>query len=129
MRKGVKDRDAHIMLMYFEPNSTLNPDLITLREANIFTVTRQLYFSTQNTKSVDMVVLINGLPMVTLELKNHLTGQTVTDAMHQYKTDRSSREPLFGFGRCLVHFAVDTELVYMTTHLEDSKTRFLPFNK
>ncbi|MEI8253257.1 MAG: type I restriction endonuclease [bacterium] len=129
MRKGVKDRDAHIMLMYFEPNSTLNPELIAQRQSNIFTVTRQLYFSIQNNKSVDMVILINGLPIITLELKNLLTGQTFRDAIHQYKTDRSSREPLFRFERCLVHFAVDTEIVYMTTHLEDIKTQFLPFNK
>lgn len=129
MRKWVKDRDAHIVLMYFEPNSNLNDELITLWQSNVFAVTRQLYFSTQNTKSVDMVILINGLPIMTLELKNLLTGQTVKDAIQQYKTDRSSREPLFRFDRCLVHFAVDTELVYMTTRLEDAKTRFLPFNK
>ena len=76
-----------------------------------------------------MVLLINGLPIITLELKNLLTGQTVKDAIEQYKTDRNSREELFRFERCLVHFAVDTELVYMTTRLEDTKTWFLPFNK
>lgn len=129
MRKWVKDRDAHIMVFFFEPNSTLNPDLIALWEANTFIVTRQLFFSLQNNKSIDMVLLINGLPITTLELKNLLTGQNVKDAIEQYKTDRSSREELFRFERCLVHFAVDTELVYMTTHLEDAKTWFLPFNK
>jgi type I restriction enzyme, R subunit len=76
-----------------------------------------------------MVLLINGLPIVTLELKNLLTGQTVKDAIEQYKTDRSSREELFRFERCLVHFAMDTELVYMTTRLEDDRTWFLPFNR
>lgn len=76
-----------------------------------------------------MVLFINGLPIMTLELKNLLTGQTVKDAIEQYKTDRSSREALFHFERCIVHFAVDTELVYMTTKLEDTKTWFLPFNK
>lgn len=129
MRKWVKDRDAHIMVFFFEPNSTLNPDLIALWEANTFIVTRQLFFSLQNNKSIDMVLLINGLPITTLELKNLLTGQNVKDAIEQYKTDRSSREELFRFERCLVHFAVDTELVYMTTRLEDTKTWFLPFNK
>ncbi|MDD3793884.1 MAG: type I restriction endonuclease [Candidatus Gracilibacteria bacterium] len=129
MRKGVKDRDAHLNLMYFEPNSSLNKDLEELWQKNIFTVTRQLYYSLQNNNSLDMVVLINGLPIITLELKNLLTGQNVKDAMYQYKTDRSSREELFRFERCLVHFAVDTELVYMTTRLEDMKTWFLPFNK
>lgn len=129
MRKWVKDRDSHIMLFFFEPNSALNSDLATLWEANTFTVTRQLFFSLQNNKSVDMVLLINGLPIVTLELKNLLTGQTVKDAIDQYKTDRSSREELFRFERCLVHFAMDTELVYMTTRLEDDRTWFLPFNR
>lgn len=129
MRKGIKDRDAHIMLFYFEPNSSLNPDLETLWQANTFSVTRQLFFSLQTNKSVDMVVFINGLPIITLELKNLLTGQTVKDAIEQYKKDRSSREELFRSERCLVHFAVDTELVYMTTKLEDTKTWFLPFNK
>lgn len=117
------------MVFFFEPNSTLNPDLIALWEANTFIVTRQLFFSLQNNKSIDMVLLINGLPITTLELKNLLTGQNVKDAIEQYKTDRSSREELFRFERCLVHFAVDTELVYMTTRLEDNKTWFLPFNK
>lgn len=129
MRKGVKDRDAHIMVFFFEPNSALNPDLETLWQSNTFSVTRQLFFSLQNSKSIDMAILINGLPIVTLELKNLLTGQTVKDAIEQYKTDRSSREELFRSERCLVHFAVDTELVYMTTKLEDDKTWFLPFNK
>ncbi len=129
MRKGVKDRDAHIMVFFFEPNSVLNPDLETLWHSNTFSVTRQLFFSLQNNKSIDMVIFINGLPIVTLELKNLLTSQTVKDAIEQYKTDRSSREELFRFERCLVHFAVDTELVYMTTKLEDDKTWFLPFNK
>lgn len=129
MRKWVKDRDAHLSLMYFEPNSSLNKDLEELWQKNIFTVTRQLYYSLQNNNSLDMVVFINGLPIITLELKNLLTGQNVKDAMYQYKTDRSSREELFRFERCLVHFAVDTELVYMTTRLEDMKTWFLPFNK
>jgi type I restriction enzyme R subunit len=129
MRKGIKDRDAHIMVFFFEPNSALNPDLETLWQSNVFFVTRQLFFSLQNNKSIDMAILINGLPIVTLELKNLLTSQTVKDAIEQYKADRSSREELFRFERCLVHFAADTELVYMTTKLEDDKTWFLPFNK
>lgn len=129
MRKGVKDRDAHIMLFFFEPNSALNPELENLWQSNTFSVTRQLFFSLQTNKSVDMVIFINGLPVITLELKNLLTGQTVKDAIEQYKNDRSSREELFRSERCLVHFAVDTELVYMTTKLEDAKTWFLPFNK
>ena len=130
MRKGVKDRDSSIKLMYFEPNSNLNPESRTLWELNRFVVARQFHYSTTDGgKSLDMVILLNGLPIITLELKNLLTGQTVKDAMNQYKNDRSSREKLFGFNRCLVHFAMDTELVYMATHLLDNKTWFLPFNK
>jgi type I restriction enzyme, R subunit len=129
LKQGVKDRNCHFRLMYFVPNSSLNPELEMLWSCNSFVVARQLYYSTKNKNSVDMVVLINGLPIITLELKNLLTGQTVKHAINQYKTDRSSREELFKFERCLVHFAVDTEQVYMTTKLEDDKTWFLPFNK
>lgn len=130
MRKGVKDRDSSIKLMYFEPNSNLNPESRTLWELNRFIVARQFHYSTTDSgKSLDMVILLNGLPIITLELKNLLTGQTVKDAMNQYKNNRNSREKLFGLNRCLVHFAMDTELVFMTTHLVDDKTWFLPFNK
>lgn len=83
-----------------------------------------------NTKlSLDMVIFINGLPVITFELKNKITKQTVEDAVTQYKTDRSSRELLFQFGRCMVHFAVDDHEVRMCTHLKDKDSWFLPFNK
>ena len=75
------------------------------------------------------MLFLNGIPVFTAELKNPLTGQTVEDAIRQYKTDRDPREPLFAYGRCLAHFAVDPELVYVTTHLAGRKTRFLPFNR
>jgi type I restriction enzyme R subunit len=129
LRKGVKDLNANFFLMYFEPNSQLNPESAELWKCNTFAVARQVYYSEQNRNSLDMVILVNGLPIITLELKNLLTGQTVKDAMYQYKNDRNSKEELFRFERCLVHFAVDTELVYMTTKLEDKATWFLPFNK
>lgn len=129
LRKGVKDRNCSFTMMYFVPNSNLNPDLQQLWMANSFVVTRQLYYSDKHTKSLDMVILVNGLPIITLELKNLLTGQKVEHAINQYKQDRSSKEELFKLERCLVHFAVDTEAVYMTTKLEDDKTWFLPFNK
>lgn len=129
LRKGIKDLNCHLQLMYFEPNSNLNPDLSELWNKNIFAVARQLHYSLQNKNSIDMVIFINGLPIITMELKNLLTGQNVKDAIMQYKNDRSSKEELFRFERCLVHFAVDTELVYMATKLEDQKTWFLPFNK
>ncbi|MEI7511410.1 MAG: type I restriction endonuclease [Candidatus Peregrinibacteria bacterium] len=129
LRKGVKDLNCHFQFMYFQPNSTLNPELAELWTKNTFAVARQLYYSEQNKNSLDMVVLINGILLVTLELKNLITGQTVKDAIVQYKNNRSSKEELFRFERCLVHFAVDTELVYMATKLADEKTWFLPFNK
>jgi type I restriction enzyme, R subunit len=129
LRKGVKDRNCNFKLMYFIPNSNLNSELELLWQTNSFIVARQLYYSDKHSKSLDMVILVNGLPIITLELKNLLTGQNVKDAINQYKTDRSCREELFRFERCLVHFALDTEQVYMATKLEDEKTWFLPFNK
>jgi type I restriction enzyme R subunit len=129
LRKGVKDLNANLSLMYFEPNSNLNPESAELWNKNIFAVARQVHYSEQNNNSLDMVILVNGLPIITFELKNLLTGQTVKDAMYQYQNNRSSKEELFRFERCLVHFAVDTEEIYMTTKLEDKSTWFLPFNK
>ena len=83
---------------------------------------RQVHFSEKNEKSLDMVLFLNGLPIVTAELKNPLTNQTVQDAVKQYREDRDPKEPLFSFGRCLAHFAVDPDLVYVTTHLQGPKT-------
>ena len=80
-------------------------------------------------KSLDLVLFLNGIPIFTAELKNPLNGQDVEDAIRQYKTDRDPREPLFAYGRCLAHFAVDPDLVYVTTQLAGPKTRFLPFNQ
>ena len=90
---------------------------------------RQLRYSEKTAQSLDLVLFLNGIPIFTAELKNPLTGQTVEDAIRQYKTDRDPREPLFAYGRCLAHFAVDPDLVYVTTQLAGPKTRFLPFNQ
>jgi type I restriction enzyme R subunit len=129
LRKGIKDLDLNIHLYYKKPSSDLNQKAITNYNANNFSVTRQLYYSLANSNSLDMVVLVNGLPIITLELKNHWTGQTVKNAIVQYQKDRDPKEPLFAFGRCMVHYAVDSNLVYMATHLNGTKTFFLPFNK
>ena len=87
--------------------------------ANIFSVTRQLRYSKDNTKlSLDLALFISGLPIATFELKNSLTKQTVEDAIQQYKRDRDPKELLFHFGRCVVHFAVDDHEVRMCTHLK-----------
>ena len=129
LRKGVTDNGVTLRLMYGNPVSDLNPSAKASYTKNIFGVTRQLHFSVGSEQSLDLGLFINGIPVITFELKNELTKQNVWDAIRQYKQDRSPREPLFAFGRCMVHFAVDTELVYMTTHLLGDKTYFLPFNK
>ena len=129
LRKGIKDRGCNFNLTYFRPSSGMNPDQQKLYAQNRFSLIRQLKYSQRNEKSVDMALFLNGLPLVTTELKNSLTGQTVTDAEKQYRTDRDPREPLFQFQRCLVHFAVGNEKVSMTTRLQGGETRFFPFNK
>ncbi|MCG9126298.1 type I restriction endonuclease subunit R [Candidatus Poribacteria bacterium] len=129
LRNGVKDRGCNFKLTYFLPSSGLNPTHQELYKQNRFSVIRQLKYSQQNEKSLDMVLFLNGLPLVTMELKNSLTGQVFTDAEKQYRNDRDPREPLFQFKRCLVHFAVGNEKVSMTTRLNGQKTRFFPFNK
>ena len=92
-------------------------------------VVRQLRFSEQGDQSLDLALFLNGIPIFTAELKNPLNGQDVEDAIRQYKNDRDPREPLFAYGRCLAHFAVDPELVFVTTRLAGPQTRFLPFNQ
>ena len=129
LRKGVKDRGCNFNLTYFRPSSGMNPDHQRLHALNRFTLIRQLKYSQRNEKSLDMALFLNGLPLVTMELKNSLTGQVVTDAEKQYRTKRDPREPLFKFKRCLVHFAVGNEKVSMTTRLAGDETRFFPFNK
>ena len=129
LRKGVIDRGCRFNLTYFRPSSGMNPDHGRLYAQNRFSLIRQLKYSQRNEKSVDMALFLNGLPLVTMELKNSLTGQTVTDAEKQYRTDRDPREPLFQFRRCIVHFAAGNEKASMTTHLQGGGTRFFPFNK
>ena len=129
LRKGVRDRGCDFKLTYFRPSSGMNPDHQRFYAQNRFSLIRQLHYSERNEKSLDMVLFLNGLPLATMELKNSLTGQVMADAEKQYRTARDSREPLFKFKRCLVHFAVGNEKVSMTTHLQRGKTRFFPFNK
>ncbi|NLT50343.1 MAG: type I restriction endonuclease subunit R [Ignavibacteria bacterium] len=129
LRKGITDNNIKLKLFFDKPVSNLNTKDAELYEKNIFSVTRQVHYSVQNENSLDLAVFINGLPVVTFELKNELTKQNVKDAIKQYKTSRDPREELFRLGRCLVHFAVDTEQVWMTTYLKGESTYFLPFNK
>lgn len=131
LRHGLTDRGVKLRLVFFKPASGLNPDTLRLYEQNILTVTRQVHFSEKQAKlSVDLLISVNGLPVVTAELKNPFTGQRVKNAIQQYQNDRDPREPLFQFKRrALVHFAVDPDEVVMTTKLEGKSTYFLPFNK
>ncbi len=129
LRRGIRDRGCHFAMAYFVPASGLNEELQRLYELNQFSVIRQLRYSPTSEKSLDLVLFLNGMPLLTAELKNPLTGQTVEDAVHQYRTDREPHEPLFAPGRCAAHFAVDPELVRMTTHVNGKRTRFLPFDR
>jgi type I restriction enzyme R subunit len=129
LRKGVRDSGCKFDLAYFHPASGLNEELQKLYDANIFSVVRQVKYSERSEQSLDLVIFLNGLPVFTAELKNPLTGQTVEEAIKQYRFDRDPKEPLFAFSRCLAHFAMDPDLVYVTTHLQGAKTWFLPFNK
>lgn len=129
LRDGVTDRGVHVEFMFKKPNSNINTDHLRLYNENLFTVQRQVYFSPHDERSVDMVLFLNGLPIITLELKNQLTGQNYNHAIYQYRTDRKPTDRLFAFKRCLVHFAVDNNQVYMTTKIDGLRTYFLPFNK
>jgi type I restriction enzyme R subunit len=129
LRDGVRDSGCKFRLAYFRPASGLNEETRRLHEANLFAVVRQLRYSEKNENCLDLTQFLNGIPIFTAEIKNPLTGQTVEDAIRQYKSDRDPREPLLAFGRCLAHFAVDPDLVYVTTELAGAKTRFLPFNR
>jgi type I restriction enzyme R subunit len=130
LRHGFKCYGRTLQVAFFKPAHELNPELETRYAANRLGLTRQLHFSPRSEKSLDVTISLNGIPIATLELKNPLTGQTVEEARRQYKRDRDPRELIFEFKRrTLVHFAVDTEAVLMTTRLAGPATHFLPFNK
>lgn len=130
LRHGIKDRGITFRLAFFRQETGLNPETLQLYQQNILTCTRQLYYSTRNQNSLDMALFLNGIPIVTMELKDQFTGQDVQKAIDQYKYDRSPVEPIFDFpNRALVHFAIDLKEVYMTTRLEGGNTVFLPLNQ
>ena len=129
---GVKNK---IQVVQFKPALAMNPDIVAKYEANRLRVVRQVYYSEHNQNSIDLVLFLNGLPIATAELKTDFT-QSVEDAVLQYKQDRlpnppgQTKEPLLSFpSGALVHFAVSTEEVRMTTKLQGGKTFFLPFNQ
>ncbi len=130
LRHGFKCFGMTFQMAAFKPASGMNPDTIAAYEQNILTITRQVKFNPATEQSIDVILAVNGLPVVTAELKNPMTGQTVENAKHQYANDRDSRLPLFRFKeRALVHFAVDPDLVFMATKLERGETFWLPFNR
>lgn len=129
LRKGFRYKHLMFTLFYVIPSEG-NRDAAELYNKNIFSVTRQLMYSKSNPRlALDMAIFLNGLPIITFELKNQLTKQNVNDAVHQYRTDRLPTELLFSFKRCIVHFAVDDNEVKMCTELCGDKSWFLPFNK
>lgn len=130
LRKGIAHHPAgHFDLFYGTPSEG-NAKAAALHAQNRFSITRQLAYSTDETRrALDLGLFVNGLPVATFELKNSLTKQTVLDAVEQYRRDRNPRERLFEFGRCVVHFAVDDAEVRMCTELKGKGSWFLPFNK
>jgi type I restriction enzyme R subunit len=129
LRKGVEHGPLHFDLFYGTP-SPGNAKAVALHAQNRFSITRQLAYSMDEARrALDLGLFINGLPIATFELKNSLTKQTVEDAVWQYKRDRDPRERIFGFGRCVVHFAVDDSEIRMCPELKGKASWFLPFNK
>lgn len=129
LRNGIKVYPADLVMFYLTP-SEKNVKAKALFEQNIFSVTRQLQYSKDATRlALDLCIFINGLPVITCELKNQLTKQNVDDAVYQYKTDRDPKELLFQFKRCMVHFAVDDARVKFCTKLDGKASWFLPFDK
>ncbi|WP_417437207.1 type I restriction endonuclease subunit R [Idiomarina abyssalis] len=131
LKKGLSVDDAHFNLMYPAPLASSSEKVKQNFTHNLFSCTRQLHYSLTNPlQEIDMVLFINGIPLLTIELKNPWTNQTARyHGQKQYRDDRDIGQPLLNFGRCLVHMAVDTDEVYMTTKLAGKNTFFLPFNK
>ena len=130
MRHGFKHRGMDFKVCYFKPESTLNDVAVKRYEQNVCQCIRQWHYSEQNNNSVDMMLAINGIPVVAIELKNQLTGQTVDNAKLQWQYDRDQREPAFWLNhRILAYFAVDLYEAWMATELKGTDTYFLPFNQ
>ena len=138
LRHGFKCYNKKLRMAYFRPNTSMNAEAATNYAKNRLTITRQVSFTSAMRKpdgknricKIDVTIAVNGVPVVTAELKNPLTGQRASDAIHQYRTDRDGRDLLFAFKmRALVHFAVDPDEVWMATRLSSKETNFLPFNR
>ncbi|MEA0940034.1 type I restriction endonuclease [Xanthomonas campestris pv. campestris] len=138
LRHGFKCYGKTLRLAYFCPNSGMNPEAAAKYAHNRLTITRQVSFTSGLKRPdgkpkrciIDVTLAVNGLPVVTVELKNPLTGQPASEAIHQYQHDRDERDRLFAFKqRALVHFAIDPDEAWMTTRLKGRETVFLPFNR
>jgi len=130
LRHGVTDLGVELRLCYFKPGNGMNLTSTAQYNKNVLQVTRQVKYSQQNENSIDTVIFLNGLPIITIELKNPLTGQNYKHAITQYENDRDPRELLLTFKkRALAHFAMDTEEIWMTTKLNRKDTTFIPFNR
>ena len=130
LRHGFKHRGIYFRVCYFRPESHLNKTAAALYEQNLCNVVRQWHYSAVNNKSVDMVLVVNGIPVFALELKNQYTGQNVDNAKRQWMYDRDPRELCFQFNkRILAYFCVDHTDVFMATKLAKGDTYFLPFNQ
>ncbi|HEY0075465.1 MAG TPA: type I restriction endonuclease, partial [Abditibacteriaceae bacterium] len=130
LRHGFKFYGKTFRLAYFKPAHGLNPEVLALYQKNVLTVTRQVPCHPNDTKTVDLLFAVNGLPVATCELKNPGTGQTWKDAVEQYKNDRDPGAPLFRFkARAVAHFAADPDEAHITTRLLKADTFFLPFNR
>ena len=130
LRQGFTDRGIKFRAVFFKPETSINETSQAQYAANILHCTRQLHYSLSNENSIDIVLFLNGIPVVSMELKCQFTGQDTANAIQQYKFDRAGKDAIFEFkNRVLVHFAVDLTHVYMTTRLEGPKTYFLPFNQ
>lgn len=130
LRQGFTDRGIKFRAVYWKPETSINPTTMAQYDSNTLHCTRQLHYSVSSENSIDMVLFMNGIPVVSMELKCQFTGQNTANAIAQYKFDRTGNDAIFEFkNRVLVHFAVDLTNVYMTTRLEGAKTYFLPFNQ
>ncbi len=131
LKTGIEVEDSHFSLFFVPPVASSSDEVKRRFRQNQFSLTRQVRYNRNHPlQEIDMVLFLNGLPVATFELKNPWTGQTArVNGIRQYKQDRDPAQPLLQFGRCLVHFAMDTDEVYMTTRLRGKDTFFLPFNK
>ena len=130
LKHGFKHRGIQFKVAYFKPESGLNESAADRYAKNVCRCIRQFHFAETGNQTIDMVLDVNGIPVVGIELKDQFTGQDVEDAMRQWREDRDPRCACLKFNsRMVAFFAVDLEDVYVTTKLEGAKTFFLPFNQ